>query len=87
MTVILLHKIVTSDKWKQGESPLCSSAGCVQLEYLLDQGNLQPDWVEKDRRRLEGELTSVPKSLSKMEKNKSGLEELVKRSDTQSPQQ
>lgn len=38
--------------------------------------------LEKGRRRLEGDLMSVPKSLREMEKNKSGLEELVKRSET-----
>lgn len=77
-----MHKIVTSDKWKQWKSPLCCSAGCVQLEYLLDQERRQGGGLEKGRRRLEGDLMSVPKSLREMEKNKSGLEELVRRSDT-----
>lgn len=64
------------------ESLPCCSACCLQLEYLLEQERSQRGGLEKGRRRLEGELMSVPKSLREMEKNKSGLEELVQRSDT-----
>lgn len=80
-----MHKIVTSDHWKQWKSLPCCSAGCVQLEYLLDQEGHQHSRLEKARRRLEGDLLSVPKSVREMESNKSGLEELVKRSDTHAP--
>lgn len=62
-------------------------AGCVQLEYLLDRERRQRGGgPENSRRKLEGDLASVPKSLREMEKNRSGLEELVKRSDTHTSQ-
>lgn len=77
-----MHKIVTSDKWNQWKSSPCCCAGCVQLEYLLDQERRQRSGLEKGRKRLEADLMSVPKSLREMEKNKTGLQELVKRSDT-----
>lgn len=61
-------------------------AGCVQLEYLLERERRQRGGLENSRRKLEGDLASVPKSLREMEKNRSGLEELIKRSNTHTSQ-
>lgn len=79
-----MHKIVTSDKWKQWKvtkSCPCCFAGCVKLEYLLKQERCQHGGLENSKRKLEGDLISVPKSLWEMEKNKSGWDELIKRSN------
>lgn len=53
---------------------------CVQLEYRLEQERRQRGEVEKGRRKLEGDSRSTQEC--EMEKNRSGLEELIKRSKT-----
>lgn len=55
---------------------------CVQLEYRLEQERRQCGELEKSRRKLEGDSRSTQESLGKMEKNRSGLEDLLKRSKT-----
>lgn len=55
---------------------------CAQLEYRLEQERRQRGELEKSRRRLEGDSRSTQESLGEMEKNRSGLEDLIKRSNT-----
>lgn len=62
-------------------SPCCYLA-CVQLEYQLKQERRQRGELEKSRRRLEGDSRSTQESLGEMEKMRSGLEDLIKRSVT-----
>ncbi|TNN50617.1 Myosin-1B [Liparis tanakae] len=53
------------------------------LEYQLEQERSQRgDW-EKSRRKLGGDTRSTQESLGEMEKNWSGLEDLIKRKDTE----
>lgn len=54
---------------------------CAQLEYRLEQERRQRSESEKGRRKLEGDGRSTQPSLGEMEKNRSGLEELIKRSE------
>lgn len=54
---------------------------CAQLEYRLEQERRQRSETEKGRRKLEGDGRSTQLSLGEMEKNRSGLEELIKRSE------
>lgn len=54
----------------------------VQLEYQLEQERRQRgDW-DKSGRKLGGDSRSTQESLGEMEKNWSGLEDLIKRSET-----
>lgn len=52
----------------------------LQLEYQLEQERRQRGELEKSRRRLEGDSRSTHESLGEMEKTRSGLEDLLKRS-------
>lgn len=60
-------------------SPVVSCVVCVQLEYRLQQERYQRGELERSRRKLEGDGQSTQESLAKLEKMKSGLEDLIKR--------
>lgn len=53
----------------------------AQLEYKLEQERWQRSELERGRRKVEGESRSSQQSLGEMEKSRSGLEELIKRSE------